>query len=256
MNARALFACFHVERRSANAALLRALGQAINSDGEIGEQAPLARLAPLSPLPTYAVVHISWWNEVPIYAKQGQCGGPCAHQEPRQVGMRRERLTLEMEVLPGGGSRGTNDPTIHPPLAIGRRVPLLLRFFVPDAPHAAPDRLGQLVRSGSGVPGDVSQIAPWVEAETDPALRFSGYAMLAVAALSRGAAGAPTATWLAELRRLAPVVKARLDEKDQAAVDQTLHSLAKLEAGGFLTQATTCPPASGGNATPARRAGP
>lgn len=249
VNARALFACFHVEYRSARPALLRALGQAIDADGEIADRALLGRLAPAAPLPTYAVVHVTRWDEVPIYEKQGQCRGPCAHQMPRQIGMRREHLTSEMELQPGGGSPGISDPTIHAPLAIARRVPLTVHFFVPAGPDTAPDRLRELVRSGQGVPSDVDGISPLVEAEDDPSLRFSGFVMLASAALSRRAAGAPTARWLGEIRRLAPIVKSRLDARDQAAVDQTLHSLATLESGKFLTKVTACPPASDGSAS-------
>ncbi len=62
-------------------------------------------------------------EQVPIFAKQGQYRGPCAHQHPRQVGTRRERRTLEMEVLPGGNSPGTRDPTLHFPLPIAATCP-------------------------------------------------------------------------------------------------------------------------------------
>ena len=67
VNARALFACFRVEHRSADAALLRALGRAINDDWEIGDSALLALLAPATPLPTYAVVRVTGWNEVAVF---------------------------------------------------------------------------------------------------------------------------------------------------------------------------------------------
>jgi hypothetical protein len=243
VNARALFACFRVEHRSADAALLRALGRDINDDWEVGDSALLARLAPATPLPTYAVVRVTGWYEVAVFAKQAECRGPCAHQAPRQVGTRRERVRTEILVQPGGGSPGVSDPRFHYPLAIAQRVPLRVHFFVPEGPDTAPDRLRDLVRSGQGLPTDASAIEPWVDAEKALALRFSGYVMLVSAALSRRTAGAPTGRWLGEIQRLAPILKARLDEKGQRAVDQTLHSLATLQSGGFLTKATACPAA-------------
>ena len=137
------------------------------------------------------------------------------HQAPRQVGTRRERVTTESLVQPGGGSAGVSDTGLHYPLAIAQRVPLLVHFFVPEGPDTAPDRLRELVR-GQGLPTDASAIEPWVEAEKDPALRFSGYVMLASAVPFRRTAGAPTGRWLGEIQRLAPILKASLDEKGKA----------------------------------------
>lgn len=244
IDSKALFSCFRVQRRAASGALLADVGGAINESGEIVGEALLARLAPAAPVPTYAVVRVTRVEEEPVFAQEPPCRGPCAHHAPRQIGTRLERFTTDMEVLPGGDSPGTSDAgTIRVPLAIGRRATVVLEYVVPSAPEPAPDRLRELLLDSRAVPGDAGLIAPWVAAETDPSLRYSGYVLLAANVLSSQGDRARADAWLDEIHRLAPSVKASLDASERASVDQTLQRLATLRSRRFAVSATTCPDA-------------